>query len=135
MENPLSFDPFFIHYEKVPGRPGPHSCLFSLPCQSLCRQPWFGLDAGDSGMPEWQGGCGHIQFVCQPLYETMLLLRVFSKHNRFLKFQVTGKFSTFLFKSVLGRLKQNENYKTNHFALKNYTQVFIYCLFCNLQFI
>lgn len=58
----------------------------------------------------------------------MLLFRVFSKHSRFLKVQVTEKFSTFAFKSVLERLKQNEKYKTNHFALKNYTQVFVYCL-------
>lgn len=63
---------------------------------------------------------------CELTTTEMMLLLSFSKYNRFLEFQVTGKLSTFAFKSVLKRLKQNEKYKTNHFALKNYTQVFIY---------
>lgn len=64
--------------------------------------------------------------ICALTTTEMLLLLSFSKYNRFLEFQVTGELSTFAFKSVLERLKQNEKYKTNHFALKNYTQVFIY---------
>lgn len=99
---------------------------FSLNCQSLCHQLGLGLEAGDSDRPEWQGGGRCCVHICELTTTEMMLLLSFSKYNRFLEFQVTGKLSTFVFKSVLERLKQNEKYKTNHFALKNYTQVFIY---------
>lgn len=120
----------FFHHQKVPGYPGLHpTCLvaFSFNCQSLCHQLGLGLGAGG-----WLTGLSDRVVVvvvctfCELTTTEMMLLLSFSKYNRFLEFQVTGKLSTFAFKSVLKRLKQNEKYKTNHFALKNYTQVFIY---------